>query len=289
MVANLLYALGADFGDESQLLEADKWNPRGYFELREVFILNDSVLLGDYAPSRQFWTTRPEDRSVSLRLIMTFARMRYLLTLWNTNLIASRAAKKTEAIRAMAARYDDLVIKDPRLSLMIRHWSPLSNVHAILYCYRHPYEVALSLKKRGKIPMWLGYKLWEFHVREFLKGAVGLPLVVVNYNRLFIDSRHEEFKRLYTFLDKPYREEEAQAILASVMDVRLKNNIYRSEALPASVTALYALLNTYHTDYFEPKPFASTPGASSITTPLAEAYPSSELAEAIQDGSTQIH
>src|SRR5687767_703242 len=102
MIANLLYALGADFGDESQLLEADQWNPRGYFELREVFILNDSVLLGDYAPSRQFWTTRPEDRGVPLRLIMSFARMRYLLTLWNTNLIASRAAKKTEAIRAMA-------------------------------------------------------------------------------------------------------------------------------------------------------------------------------------------
>lgn len=259
MIANLLYEMGADFGDESQLLEADQWNVRGYYENREVFILNDGILLGDYAPSRTFWTTPPEERSILLRLTMTFARMRYLLTMWNTDSIARRASKKHGQIAALAAEFDSMVVKDPRMSLLVGEWARLANVGCVLYCYRHPYEVASSLKKRGKSPLWLGYRLWIFHVSEFFRKVEGLPLVIVNYNNFFRETRDEEMKRLYAFLGMPYQETAAKQLLSSVMDARLKKNIYdESQPLPQTVESLYAHVNDYHAIYSEPKRFTPT-------------------------------
>ena len=89
-IANMLYELGLDFGDPSEFITADRWNVEGYFENKEVTFLNDDIILGEFAPSRQYWTTPGQNRNLSLKIFMALSRMRYFYIL-----LAGRTEVKT--------------------------------------------------------------------------------------------------------------------------------------------------------------------------------------------------
>ncbi len=252
--ANLLYELDVTFGDLTLLMPADQWNPRGYYENTEIHILNDQLLLGDLAPIRRFRITPPAQRSIPLRLAMTLFRARYALA-GAGRLIERRAARHADDIRRLAEVYQHVAIKDPRFSLTVGAWARLVSIDRVLYCYRHPYEVARSLWARYRLPLWIGYALWRGHVTRFFAQAEGLPLVMVNYDGYFGANALDEVRRLYAFARRPFDEAEAQAVMKRVLDPKLKRNLYDGAALPRDIAATYEMLNALHEIYAEVKPF----------------------------------
>ena len=69
--------------------------------------------------------------------------------------------------------------KDPRMCITLRTWLPLLNHEpAIVFTYRHPVEVAMSLKKREKdISIAHGLRLWIIYNMRAIQNSVGLCIV----------------------------------------------------------------------------------------------------------------
>jgi len=269
ITANFVHELDVTFGEDSLLMDADHWNPRGYFENTEIHILNDQILLGDLAPVREFRLTPPDKRSLWLRFLMTIFRSGYSLT-GGRQRVAGRAAAKQEKIRKLAAQYAEIAVKDPRFSITIGEWAKYATIGRVLYCYRHPYEVARSLQKKFHLPLWLGYQLWHKHVEEFLAEARGLPVVVVNYEGYFSDNPLEEIKRIYRFVGRDYDEAEARALLGRVLDPKLKRNIYDNRRLPDHIARAYERLCVIHAEYDDLKPFLSQPAETPAFAPTSQ-------------------
>jgi len=275
LTANFIHELDVTFGEASLLMDADHWNPRGYFENTEIHILNDQLLLGDLAPIREFRLTPPSKRSLLLRLSMIFFRSGYTLAGGHRQ-IARRAAARQADIRKLAEAYAAIAVKDPRFSITIGEWAKYATIGRVLYCYRHPFEVARSLQRKFHLPLWLGYQLWYKHVEEFLTQASGIPIVVVNYEGYFSDTPLEEIKRLYRFIGRDYEEGEAQGLLDRVLDPGLKRNVYHDQKIPAYIARTYQHLNAVHAAYFDLKPL----DVKSLDLRQPEPNPSSPLINA---------
>jgi hypothetical protein len=206
-VAQLLHELGLDLGDHAQMYATDEWNAAGYFENLAVMILNDRIVLGDRFYAEAFRTNAPQDRPLLSRLLMSLARTRYLV-LRSTAGVVQRAEHRRGEISRLGRRFRGMVVKDPRFSLTMSAWRKYAGVQRVLYCYRHPREVAMSIRRRDRLPQWLGLRLWAVHVEAFLANAEGLPVTLVNFNRFFdgASAPVDELARCFAFAERPYDE-----------------------------------------------------------------------------------
>ncbi|TFB12818.1 hypothetical protein E3V33_04170 [Candidatus Marinimicrobia bacterium MT.SAG.4] len=252
--ANLLYEMGENFGDESMLRQADKWNEKGYFENNEVLTLNNDIILGGLGNS-QYWLIPSHDRNLFMNISMRFAQLRYL-SFPSKKTILKRAERYKSKLIELAIKYDSIIANDARFSLTIGAWANYGRIDKILYCIRDPLEVAKSLKRRQQIPYWLGYKMWHYHVNRFFDQVDGLRIVVVNYNNLFQEEKASaEMMRFYRFAGREYKQAESLDILQRVLDKKLRHHVSASEDYPDYIKKMYRIVNNYHNVYDTLKPF----------------------------------
>ncbi len=254
---NLAMKIGLDLGPENKLLGDDKWNKKGYFENIEVLDLNNRILLGD-GITGQYWILKYHERSILNKAYMAFQKSKYLI-FPSQNSYGGRASAKSDEICTLSEKYDEIAVKDPRFSLLIAYWYEYGKVDKILYCFRNPYEVAKSLKDREKLPIWLGYKMWLYHVNIFLKQIQDIrPLICfINFNNFFTNERRlDEIERLYHFIGKKFDGDDASGIIDNILDETLQHNIFSEQRMPERVERLYNLLLEYHKIY--DKPFCFT-------------------------------
>jgi hypothetical protein len=249
---NLLHAMGADCGEDDLLLERDVWNQKGYFENREVLALNNRLILGK-GPAELYEKVLASSLSEGMK-----ANLKSLLNLPSfifptLGSMERRAFQCSEKIGALSSKYRNVVIKDVRFSLTVGAWRTHGEIEKVLYCYRHPMEVAMSLKKRQHIPLWKGLQLWRQHVERFFQQAEGLPVVVANYHNLMggEDLAMTEMRRLYAFLEQPFDEANAREVLASVREEGLYHNRRPEVALPKRIDELWNMLSTLHDHHDE--------------------------------------
>ena len=163
MVTRLVSLMSASLGPSEYILNADDWNPTGYWERADVSGINESLLRA----AGSSW-----DRAADFDVRNVPAG--------ELRLFRDRAA----AIVANLNAVRPWVMKDPRLCILLPLWRPLLN-HPIGICiYRNPLDVAASLHARDKIPLSQGLDLWETYTRSALAVANDLPLVVVSYETL---------------------------------------------------------------------------------------------------------
>jgi hypothetical protein len=267
-VAQLLHELGMDLGDLAQMYATDEWNAAGYFENLAVMMLNDRIVLGDRFYAEAFRANAPQDRPLRSRLLMSLARARYLV-LRSTAGVARRAEHRRGELGRLGRRFPGMVVKDPRFSLTIGAWRKYADVQRVLYCYRHPREVAMSIRRRDRLPQWLGLRLWAFHVEAFLAGAEGLPVTFVDFNRFFdgASAPAGELARCFAFAERPYDEATAARVLARVRRGDLKHQTTAAASLPETCRRLYEQLNACHACYDRPRAFAGAPGRPPRPTP----------------------
>jgi hypothetical protein len=160
LAARLLQEAGADLGNPAGLVPADRWNPDGYFEPRDVMAINRRLLHG------------------------LFGRFAYF-RLPSEETMRRRARRLTLEIRAVGRRYKGKLAKDPRFTLTTPVWEENGlEIEKFLICLREPVEVAVSLRRRNWVTRRMGLRLWEEHHRRLLRHIEGRPVWWIRYSRL---------------------------------------------------------------------------------------------------------
>lgn len=243
--ANIIFHLGVPL-NTSSLIPTDSWNPIGYYENLELVVLNDRLLLGNCPGLLKFRQIPSGSRPLWLIAWMTLFKLRYLLRYSNSS-INKRANLLQNEITNFAVQYQDLLLKDPRFSLTLQVWRNYTAIDSILYTYRHPLEVAKSLRKRDKIPLWLGLRQWAFHIETFLQQKGDLPVTYINFNNFFEkDLAIKEIKRCYDFTGLPYSDIKTERLLGKCLRKDLKIQHATKSSIPPRYYELFEKLETLH-------------------------------------------
>lgn len=163
-VASVFAAAGCYCGPASALLRPNWANPRGYFERREIVEFNDQIL--NAAGTTWFQPLRPgsgyEPDAVD----------------------RDRARVMLDGVIAEAWPLP-VVLKDPRIGLLLDLWMPLlAGRFAPVLVVRNPLEVAASLAARDGSPLPFALAAWELHMAEILRRLRDSRVTVAPYAAL---------------------------------------------------------------------------------------------------------
>jgi hypothetical protein len=161
-VAGFLAKSGFFAGEEADLLAAAEDNPKGFFERTDVNELNDSLL----AEAGGAWDEPPGRDRVAENGLSWLPRVDDLL-----GELVSQAAGRP------------LVLKDPRISLLLPAWLPVLDERRFVFVMidRSPMDVALSMRKRDGRPLYVALALWQLYTQDLLEGLNGRRVLVVRY------------------------------------------------------------------------------------------------------------
>jgi hypothetical protein len=167
-VAGFLAKAGFFAGENDDLLAAAEDNPRGFFERTDVNELNDGLL----AEVGGAWDEPPGRDRVAQNSEAWRPKVDELL-----GDLASQAAGRP------------LVLKDPRISLLLPAWLPVLDERrfVVLLVDRSPMDVALSMRKRDGRPLYVALALWQLYSADLLDGLAGQRVLVVRYEAFVED------------------------------------------------------------------------------------------------------
>ena len=160
-----MFAMAGFFaGREEDLLEATEANPAGFWENRNVWRLNESILerMGGT------WFDPPdEDRQLAARA-------------WATpELLAVFERIVEEASDA------PVTLKDPRIGVMLPVWGEIidDHLHPVLVI-RDPIEIALSVSRRDGAPASFTLAAWQLHMTAVLRYLQRRVVTIAPYDQL---------------------------------------------------------------------------------------------------------
>lgn len=186
LLAGLLVKMGLQTG--GPLLPPAKDNPRGFFERFDL--VSQNTILMQLQHVQYAFNTQYYDAARGLRIARSnsslFDRGKKVLAFLNDK------------------RHHPYLLKDPRLCITLTTWLPLlDKPPVILFIYRHPLDVALSLRKREQeqfiFPIVRGLRLWYVYNRRAIQQSQLLCRVVASYHRL-ISNPKQEMDRIYSEL-----------------------------------------------------------------------------------------
>lgn len=234
LVCQLLHESGFDFGSEEQFYPTDRWNIRGYFELRPIVDLNSKLITGI-----------PKTRS---RLHSILSQCVYM-TMPERISIERRSGRYAEELNRLAADCAGLAVKDPRFCLTLPVWLNHCEVEKIIVCIRHPAKVARSLKSRQQLPRGLALRFWAYHIRSLLER---LPLQKTWFFDVDRFSSNRDVQRLdeaLRFLNVSADDKCLADIVNKVFEGDLMSNHAENEPdLPAEVRRLWDRISTIAED-----------------------------------------
>jgi hypothetical protein len=224
-ICNVLNGIGLDFGPSDEFLPTDQWNAKGYFERLDVFRLNTAIITGHRSLSSH-WDTPAHERSRAQKFLMAIVKARYL-TMPGQGRIDRRAARVQDRITERSAHLQGLAVKDPRFCLTLSQWSRFGHVSKVLFCHRHPMEVAHSLHTREGIPVALAYRFWAYHVRAFFAQAdeLGLTPLITDFGALLDpDQRDDEACKLFEWAGHEFDPTRWAEITERSLDSKLRHH-----------------------------------------------------------------
>lgn len=161
-LAGALHKLGADLGPESSWIPPAADNPLGFFEYAPIVDVNREII----AAFGGTWSSPPP-----------------MPPGWIDD---ERVGAALERARSLAAEMPrGLVVKDPRLALVMPLWDAISTPRPAVICLRHPTAVASSLQRRNGFTLDVGLFLWFRYVAAaYLYRPEALT---IQYERLLDD------------------------------------------------------------------------------------------------------
>ena len=165
-LARILNLMGAHFGDGGVGIGANAENPKGFWERRDVRLVNDAMLFNagcDWDCVSGFDAeAMPEGMS------------------------ASHRATAAEIVLELDA-HRPWFVKEPRLCLLFPLWRSVLEMPLAVHIHRNPLEVARSMERRNGLPVEVGLALWEAYNVQAVKGTRGVPRLFVAYEELMRD------------------------------------------------------------------------------------------------------
>lgn len=166
LVAGLLHRHGLWLGDEADMMQANPYNPDGYFENNRLVEINDAILAvfgGSWNSPPNFPAAWPDD---------------------------PRLLHIKEDARAMGERLDGRRpwgFKDPRTALTLPFWRSVWGHLVVVVTLRNPLETARSLSRRDGMPLQQGIALWSSHYRSLLEHTEPEARILVDYESFCAD------------------------------------------------------------------------------------------------------
>lgn len=212
IVGGLMNMMGLKTG--GPLILAAEDNAKGFFERIDVVLQNDYVMQKQQV--HYAFNTYRFDHIQGLKEILLHYDEKFF----------------NEGRRGLAFLNDEKnypwMLKDPRLCITLRMWLPLLNfVPSILFTYRHPLDVALSLSKREfeHFRIGKGIRMWYVYNRRAVEQSNDLCRVVTSHRKVMKQPK-VEFDRIYDELQGcgvlvPHRLTEAE--LGSFIDLKLQH------------------------------------------------------------------
>ncbi len=102
--------------------------------------------------------------------------------------------------------------KDPRMCITLKTWLNLMmDEPAIIFTYRHPLEVAMSLKNRDQLPLHFGFRLWIVYNMKAIQNSRGLCVVHTSNDAVLgdpvveVQKISEQLTRKCKVIEPPHR------------------------------------------------------------------------------------
>lgn len=186
-LARTVALLGGHAGEPGDFPAPDDANPRGYWERRDVWRLDEDLLQALGAAWDEVGHLNPDLllSAISAADLSAFER---------------RAREIVARLDAAGGTERPWVVKDPRLCLTFPLWRRVLEAPICVVIERSPLSVARSLAARDGFPLALGLALWERHIRSALAVSAGVPRLLVRYEDL-IDRPRETASRLRADLE----------------------------------------------------------------------------------------
>jgi hypothetical protein len=221
MLGGLMYqGMGLHVGD--RLIGSASDNKKGFFERSDVVLQNDEF----FTTQSMFFdhATYKYNPSQAIRNVVLSKDSRYI----NPSTNGTKFKNGITALEFLNnPKNDPYMLKDPRLCITLRTWLPLlCQQPAILFTYRHPLDVALSLKERHSwYDIERGLKSWYVYNRMAIHQSHDLCRVVTSHLEI-LKSPMQKLKRVYDELhlcgvDVPHPVEEK--VIRSFMDMDLQH------------------------------------------------------------------
>lgn len=209
MLAGILDRLGC-MGPKHQM-DANEMNPKGYFESKPIFELNDQIMevaglrWSDWQPLREGSLDSPR-----------------------FNEFRTRAA---EVVRAEYGDASMIYLKDPRICRLLPFWrdvlEDMGYRISCIHTHRHPADVAASLAARKHIAIApsLGTLSWLRHTLDAEAASRGLPRIFTSYPRLLSgwQGLAEQAEDAFGFV-WPASSRSAQARVGRMVDPKLRHH-----------------------------------------------------------------
>jgi hypothetical protein len=210
IVGGLINKMGLNTG--GPLIRPAEDNEKGFFERIDVVLQNDELMKRQNV--HYAYNTHAYDASQGIK---------DALTLYNDHFFG-------EGRRGLKFLNDPAnypwMLKDPRLCITLRTWLPLLNfVPAVLYTYRHPYDVALSLSKREHYRIGLGLKMWYVYNKRAIQQSQDLCRVSAAHKKIMTNPQFE-LDRIYEGLRQcgvPVPHKVSPSDVASFIDPKLQH------------------------------------------------------------------
>ena len=182
VITKALETLGVNLGQN--LLPAKKDNNKGFFEDKDIYELNVTLLK---ALGHDWHTLSPVQPNELLN-----------------SSVSCFLDQAMDILRSKLVHTNLYCMKDPRIPRLLPFWLRVfsqldARVSYVIAC-RNPLSVARSLKKRDGFDLEKGYILWLEHTLRSLTGTAGMTRVVVDYDCL-MDKPVRELQRMANVLE----------------------------------------------------------------------------------------
>ena len=159
-LARVLNLMGLYFGGERVSTGRNRENRKGFWERRDVRMLNDTILFN----AKSDWDC-----------VSAFD-----VDALSDPVLSGYRTAAADIVMDMDA-HRPWFLKEPRLCLLFPIWRTALEVPFCIHIHRNPLEVAHSLKERNGIPIRAALALWEQYNRAALRASEGLPRHIVSY------------------------------------------------------------------------------------------------------------
>jgi glycosyltransferase involved in cell wall biosynthesis len=227
-LAKALELFGVDLGQN--LLAANEYNPKGYFEDNRLVLINDNIL----RKSRSLWSA--------------------LQFLEPADLLGAGFEKEQnearEFLKGKLAQGIPIGLKDPRLCRTLPLWEKIFVELGVrvgyLMAFRNPFEIAASLGKRDGMAFDYGLTLWGSYQTDALRHTEGKSRLFVGFHQL-LENSERELTRISKFLETTWNPD-AQSALEyekKFLDSDLRHHLTekRKALEPAPLQALAVALD----------------------------------------------
>jgi hypothetical protein len=225
-ITSLLLELGVSFSKSEDLYKGDQWNKRGYYEQTDLIDLNNKIITG-FNRYGNFLTK-------------LLSRLVFWVFLPNKQKIKCRANRFKSEIECLAKKYASKAVKDTRFCPTLKYWKSVVEIERYVVCLRYPEESVMSLKRRQKFPLWMGYRFWNFNMSALLEELPAARVLYVDYNQLMGDRYFDQLSLIRQFFQIQLSDDEMVQRYKNIFDPDLYNcKVQGKKSLPPETQKLW--------------------------------------------------